>query len=45
MKTYKKNLPDGVKKVFALEKGVKVKLVNKKMYDEKKKKEQAKKAN
>ena len=30
MKVYKKNLPDGVKKCFALEKGVKVKLINKK---------------
>ena len=26
---YKKNLPKGVKKCFALEKGVKVKLINK----------------
>ena len=30
MKVYKKNLPDGVKKEFALEKGVKVKIINKK---------------
>ncbi len=30
MKVYKKNLPDGVKKCFAREKGVKVKLINKK---------------
>ena len=37
MKVYKKNLPDGVKKVFAYERGVKVKLLNKKYYDKKKK--------
>lgn len=30
MKTYKKNLPEGVKKEFARYKGVKVRLVNKK---------------
>ena len=30
MKVYKKNLPDGVKKMFALDRGVKVKWVNKK---------------
>ncbi len=30
MKTYKKNLPDGVKKKFAYEKGVKVRILNKK---------------
>ena len=29
MKTFKKNLPEGVKKKFALYKGVKVRLVNK----------------
>lgn len=29
MKVYKKNLPKGVKKCFTLEKGVKVKLINK----------------
>ena len=29
MKTYKKNLPDGVKKKFARYKGVKVRLINK----------------
>jgi len=29
MKVYKKNLPEGVKKKFALSKGVKVKLVAK----------------
>ena len=28
MKTYKKNLPEGVKKEFARYKGVKVRLVN-----------------
>ena len=30
MKTYKKNLPDGVKKVFTTERGVKVRILNKK---------------
>ena len=30
MKVYKKNLPDGVKKCFGYDKGVKVKLINKK---------------
>ena len=30
MKIYKKNLPKSVKKMFALEKGVKVKYINKK---------------
>lgn len=30
MKTYKKNLPKGVKKMFALERGVKVKYIAKK---------------
>lgn len=29
MKTYKKNLPEGVKKEFARYKGVKVRLINK----------------
>lgn len=29
MKVYKKNLPEGVKKMFALEKGVKVKYISK----------------
>lgn len=43
MKTYKKNLPDGVRKEFALERGVKVKILNKKMYDAKKGKEELKK--
>ena len=38
MKVYKKNLPDGIKKMFALEKGVKVKYLNKKYYDKKKNK-------
>lgn len=37
MKVYKKNLPDGVKKMFAYERGVKVKLLNKEYYDKKKK--------
>lgn len=36
MKVYKKNLPDGVKKMFSTSKGVKVKLLNKKYYDKKK---------
>ena len=36
MKVYKKNLPEGVKKCFAYEKGVKVKLINKLYLDEKK---------
>ena len=36
MKVYKKNLPDGVKKMFTTEKGVKVKYLNKKYYDKKK---------
>ncbi|HOB26197.1 MAG TPA: hypothetical protein PLB45_04025 [Bacilli bacterium] len=44
MRTYKKNLPDGVKKAFGLDRGVKVRLINKKMADAKKKKELAKKA-
>lgn len=44
MRTYKKNLPDGVKKQFAYDRGVKVKLINKKMFDAKKKKEAEKKA-
>jgi hypothetical protein len=44
VRTYKKNLPDGVKKQFAYDRGVKVKLINKKMFDAKKKKEAAKKA-
>lgn len=29
MKVYKKNLPKGVRKMFALEKGIKVKYINK----------------
>ena len=36
MKVYKRNLPEGVKKKFALEKGDKVKILNKKYYDKKK---------
>ncbi|MBQ7240084.1 MAG: hypothetical protein IJS56_01460 [Bacilli bacterium] len=44
MRTYKKNLPDGVKSAFGAVRGVKVKFINKKMADEKKKKEIAKKA-
>lgn len=38
MKVYKKNLPKGVKKCFALEKGVKVKLINKLYLKDNKKK-------
>lgn len=30
MRTYKVNLPDGVKKTFSADRGVKIKLVNKK---------------
>ncbi len=37
MKVYKKNLPDGVKKKFALEKGIKVKYINKNLQKNKKK--------
>ena len=40
MKVYKKNLPDGVKKFFALEKGVKVKLINKKYLKKKNNKDE-----
>lgn len=36
VKVYKKNLPDGVKKMFTTEKGVKVKYLNKKYYSKKK---------
>ncbi len=36
MKVYKRNLPDGVKSAFAYDRGVKVKIVNKKMVDQKK---------
>ncbi len=42
MKVYKKNLPDDVKKMFAYEKGVKVKLLNKKYYSKKNKKQEEK---
>ena len=42
MKVYKKNLPDGVKKCFALEKGVKVKLINKKYLKDNKTKKESK---
>ena len=38
MKVYKKNLPDGVKKCFGYDKGVKVKLINKKYLKKKNKK-------
>ena len=39
MKVYKKNLPDGVRKCFSTDKGVKVKLINKKYLKKKNKKE------
>ena len=38
MKVYKKRLPEGVKKQFALEKGIKVKILNSLYFDKKKKK-------
>lgn len=38
MKVYKKRLPDGVRKKFAYEKGVKVKILNSKYYSKKKQK-------
>ncbi len=37
MKVYKKRLPEGVRKQFALEKGIKVKVLNSLYYDKKKK--------
>ena len=40
MKTYKKNLPDGVKKVFTTERGVKVRILNKKYCKKKSSKEE-----
>ena len=45
MRVIKKNLPDGVKSTFGSVRGVKTKFVNKKMAEEKKAKERAKKAN
>ena len=44
MKVYKKNLRDDVRKMFALEKGVKVKYLNSKYYGKnaKKKKQESK---
>lgn len=44
MKVVKANLPEGVRKKFIVKLGKKVKLVNKKMAEEKKAKELAKKA-
>ena len=41
MKVYKKRLPDGVRKKFAYEKGVKVKILNSKYYSKKKQKKDA----
>lgn len=38
MKVYKKRLPEGVKKQFSLEKGIKVKILNSLYFDKKKKK-------
>lgn len=43
MRTIKKHLPEGVNKKFAIVKGHKVKLVSIDAYNEKKKKEKAKK--
>ena len=43
MRTLKKHLPEGVKKTFGIVKGHKVRLVSIDAYNEKKKKEQAKK--
>ena len=43
MRTIKTHLPEGVKKTFGVVKGHKVKLVSIDAYNEKKKKEQAKK--
>ncbi len=37
MKVYKKELPEGVKKMFAREKGIKVKIINSKYCKNKKK--------
>lgn len=37
MKVYKKRLPEGVRKQFALEKGIKVKVLNSLYYEKKKK--------
>ncbi len=37
MKVYKKELPKNVKKMFKLEKGIKVKVLNSLYYDKKKK--------
>ena len=44
MRTYKKHLPEGVKKTFGVVKGHKVRVVSIDAYNEKKKKEEAKKA-
>ena len=43
MKVYKKRLPDGIRKKFAYEKGVKVKILNSKYYSKKKKNKDEKK--
>lgn len=39
MRTYKKNLPEGVKKAFSTERGVKVRLINKNIKKKSTKKE------
>ena len=45
MKVYKRNLPDGVKSAFAYDRGDKVKIVNKKMVDQKKREKKQKSSN
>ena len=37
MKTYKKKLPDGVRKTFAYDRGVKVRILNSKYFNSQKK--------
>ena len=44
MRTYKKNLPEGVRKKFGYVRGVKTRFISKQIADAKKKKEAAKKA-
>ncbi|MCR5147059.1 MAG: hypothetical protein K6B70_06940 [Clostridia bacterium] len=44
MRTYKKNLPEGVKKQFGYVRGVKTRFISKQIADAKKKKEAEKKA-
>ena len=45
MKVYKRNLPDGVKSAFSTDRGVKVKILNKKMIDAKKRNKKNNKEN